>query len=348
MKEAILSNPDRAAVLTRALPYIQQYQGKTLVVKYGGSAMINGELKAAVIQDVILLSCVGIRVVLVHGGGPEIEGMLRALGKESRFVRGLRYTGEETMEVVQMVLCGKVNKDITALIQQAGGRAVGLSGIDGGLFRARRFRPDGEDLGLVGEIETVDAALLNTLLDQSVIPVVSPVALGTGEDSGRSLNINADTAAARIACALKAEKLILITDVQGILRDVRDPGSLIKAVRRAEVEGLKKNGVVTQGMIPKVDCCTLALDGGVKRTHIIDGRLPHALLIELFTDEGIGTMILHEGEASPPAPAPHSGQCGCASGAEASPSVWSSAAPLSGGFTPATPPQAPENKGGTL
>jgi acetylglutamate kinase len=292
MKE--LSNADRALVLTRALPYIQQYQGKTVVVKYGGNAMINEDLKAAVIQDVILLSCVGVRVVLVHGGGPEIEGVLRALGKESHFVRGLRYTGEDTMEVVQMVLCGKVNKDITALIQQAGGRAVGLSGIDGGLFRARRLRPDGEDLGLVGEIESVDAGLLCTLLDSAVIPVISPVALGTGEDAGFSLNINADTAAAKLACAVNAEKLVLMTDVQGILRDVRNPDSLLKVINRAEVAGLEKDGIVTKGMIPKVECCTLALDGGVKRTHIIDGRLPHALLIELFTDEGIGTMIVTE------------------------------------------------------
>ncbi|MDR2070261.1 MAG: acetylglutamate kinase [Treponema sp.] len=294
MKETILSNTDRAEVLAHALPYIQRFQGKTVVIKYGGNAMINEELKTAVIRDTILLSCVGIRVVLVHGGGPEIEGMLRALGKESHFVRGLRYTSEDVMEVVQMVLCGKVNKDITTLIQQAGGRALGLSGMDGGLFRARRFRPDGEDLGLVGEIEFVDADFLNTLLDSAVIPVISSVALGTGEDAGRSLNINADSAAARIACALKAEKLILMTDVQGILRDIKDPDSLIKVINRSEVGGLEKDGIVSRGMIPKVDCCTLALDGGVVRTHIIDGRVPHALLVELFTDEGIGTMIVKD------------------------------------------------------
>jgi acetylglutamate kinase len=294
MKEIVLSNTDRAEVLAHALPYIQRFQGKTVVIKYGGNAMINEELKLAVIRDIILLSCVGIRVVLVHGGGPEIEGMLRALGQESRFVRGLRYTGEDTMEVVQMVLCGKVNKDITALIQQSGGRAMGLSGIDGGLFRARRLRPDGEDLGLVGEIETVDAALLLPLLDSAVIPVISPVALGTGEDASHSLNVNADTVAARIACALKAEKLVLMTDVQGIFRNVRDPDSLIKVINRAEVAGLEEDGIVTKGMIPKVDCCTFALDGGVRRAHIIDGRLPHALLIELFTDEGIGTMLVKD------------------------------------------------------
>ncbi|MDR3275725.1 MAG: acetylglutamate kinase [Treponema sp.] len=286
------NDTNRAETLIQALPYLQQYQGRTIVVKYGGNAMINGELKEAVIRDVVLLACVGIRIVLVHGGGPEIEALLKALGKESRFIQGLRYTDEETMEVVQMVLCGKVNKDITALIQRAGGRGIGLSGLDGGLLRAHRLKAGGEDLGLVGEIEAVDAALLNTILDAGAIPVISSVALGTGDDAGKSLNINADTAAARIACALGAEKLILMTDVQGILRDVRDPDSLIKVIPRPELDALAASGMVSKGMIPKAECCALAIDGGVKRAHIIDGRLPHALLIELFTDEGIGTMIL--------------------------------------------------------
>jgi acetylglutamate kinase len=288
---------ERVTVLTQALPYIQKFQGKTLVVKYGGNAMINRELKEAVIQDIMLLSCVGIRVVLVHGGGPEIESMLKALGKESRFVQGLRYTDAETMDVVQRVLCGKVNKDITSLIVNAGGRAMGLSGIDGGLIKARRLRPpapDGGgnlDLGLVGEVVSVETALLNTLLDTGVIPVISSVALGIGENAGNSLNVNADTAAAKIAAALGAEKLILMTDVRGLLRDVTDSDSLIKVTTRAELVELKKTGIVTRGMIPKVDCCSLALEDGVTRAHILDGRLPHALLIELFTDEGIGTMI---------------------------------------------------------
>ncbi|GHU59284.1 acetylglutamate kinase [Spirochaetia bacterium] len=290
MKDSI-SNSQRAEVLVHALPYIQQYRGKTVVVKYGGNAMIKAELKAAVIEDVILMSCVGLRVVLVHGGGPEIEAMLNAVGKESRFVQGLRYTDGETMEIVQMVLCGKVNKDIAALIQQAGGRAMGLCGIDGGLLKAKRLRPAGEDIGLVGEIVSVEAPVLDTVLNSGSIPVVSSVALGIGEEQGHSLNVNADTAAAQIAAALKAEKLILMTDVQGILRDVRDPDSLIKAVSRAELDDLIKDGIVSKGMIPKVDCCRLAMEGGVKKTHIIDGRLPHALLIELFTDEGIGTML---------------------------------------------------------
>jgi acetylglutamate kinase len=290
MNESI-SNPDRAAVLIHALPYIQQYRGRVMVVKYGGNAMINGELKSAVIEDLILMSCVGIKTVLVHGGGPEIESMLNALGKESRFVQGLRYTDEETMEVVQMVLCGKVNKDITALIEQAGGKAMGLCGIDGAMLGARRYRPGGEDIGLVGEIVSVNPETLESLLAAGVIPVVSSVALGIEEDRGKVFNVNADTAAAKIAAALGAEKLILMTDVRGILRDVHDPDSLIKVIPRPELDNLQKDGIVSKGMIPKTDCCALALDGGVKRAHIIDGRLPHALLIELFTDEGIGTMI---------------------------------------------------------
>jgi acetylglutamate kinase len=288
MKEGI-NNNDRAEILIHALPYIQQYRGKTMVVKYGGNAMINGELKAAVIQDVILMACVGIRTVLVHGGGPEIESMLNALGRESRFVRGLRYTDAETMEVVQMVLCGKVNKDITALIEQAGGRALGLCGIDGAMLRGSRFKE--EDLGLVGEIETVDTSVLEAALDRGYIPVVSSIALGQGDAAGQILNINADTAAARIAAALGAEKLFLMTDVRGILRDIQDGDSLIKVITRADLDRLKEEGVVSKGMIPKVDCCGTAMDGGVRKAHIIDGRLPHALLIELFTDEGIGTMI---------------------------------------------------------
>jgi acetylglutamate kinase len=282
-------NADVAEILIHALPYIQEFRGKTIVVKYGGNAMINEDLKAAVIQDIILMGCVGIRTVMVHGGGPEIDAMLKKAGKESRFVNGLRYTDEETMEIVQMVLCGKLNKDICSLIQHAGGRAMGLCGIDGALLQARR--KSGEDLGLVGDVETVDTTILNSALDDDIIPVVSSVAYGIGEDEGRSLNINADIAAAKIAGALKAEKLMLMTDVVGILRNVEDPASLIRQTNRLELEALKRDGIVSKGMIPKRDCCLLAMDGGVKRTHIIDGRLPHALLIELFTDEGMGTMI---------------------------------------------------------
>jgi acetylglutamate kinase len=286
-----MNNADRAQVLVSALPYIQAYRGKTVVIKYGGNAMISEVLKNAVIQDVILIACLGIRVVLAHGGGPEIDAVLKKIGKESRFVNGLRYTDEETMEVVQMVLCGKVNKDICSLIQQAGGRAVGLCGIDGAMLKARRLRTDGVDYGLVGEVESVDTRLIESVLDDGVIPVVSSVAYGVGEDEGNPLNVNADIAAAKIAGALKAEKLLLMTDVPGLLRDVADPNSLIKVVSRTELNELKKEGVVSKGMIPKTDCCLLALDGGVKKAHIIDGRQPHALLMELFTDEGVGTMI---------------------------------------------------------
>ncbi|MDR2518716.1 MAG: acetylglutamate kinase [Spirochaetaceae bacterium] len=289
MKETYMNNNDRAEVLVRALPYIQDYRGKTMVVKYGGNAMISPEIKAAVMDDVILMACVGIRAVLVHGGGPEIEALLSAVGKESRFVRGLRYTDEETMEIVQMVLCGKVNKDIVGLIQQGGGKAVGVCGIDGAMLSARRLRINGEDLGFVGEIERVDTAVLEVILDAGAIPVVSSVAFCP--ETGRAFNVNADTAAATIAAAMGAEKLILMTDVQGILRDIHDPDSLIKTLTRTELEDLKTKGVLSKGMIPKADCCTLALDRGVKKAHIIDGRLPRSLLVELFTDEGIGTMI---------------------------------------------------------
>jgi len=278
----------RVELLVHALPYIQRYQGKTIVVKYGGNAMINGVLKAAVIQDVILMACVGIRTVLVHGGGPEIDDMLKKVGKESRFIDGLRYTDGETMEIVQMVLCGKVNKDITALIQRAGGKAIGLCGIDGAMLKAVR---KSDDFGLVGEVEEVDTSILNSALEAGFIPVVSSVAYGLGIDNGKPLNINADIAAAKIAAALSAEKLVLMTDVQGILRNVDDPDSLIKTAARSELDHLKKDGTISKGMIPKVDCCAFALDNGVKKASIIDGRLAHALLIEMFTDEGIGTML---------------------------------------------------------
>jgi len=291
MSSQSLSNKDSASTLVRALPYIQNFQGKTIVVKYGGNAMINNDLKSAVIEDIILMSCVGVRTVLVHGGGPEIEAMLKKTGKESRFVNGLRYTDEETMDIVQMVLCGKVNKEITALIQKNGGRAMGLCGLDSAMLKAKRMKGK-EDLGLVGEIEQVDTAMMNSLLNSEIIPVIASVAYGIGDDEGKALNINADIAAAKIAAALGAEKLVLMTDVRGILRDVQDENSLIKTVEKQQIESLKNEGILTKGMLPKTDCCVMALDGGVKKAHIIDGRLPHAILIELFTDEGIGTEIV--------------------------------------------------------
>jgi len=290
-----ISQSEKALILAQALPYIQRYRGKTVVVKYGGAAMVNESLRAAVAEDLVLMSCVGIRTVLVHGGGPEIDAMLRRLGKEPAFIGGLRYTEEETMEVVQMGRGGKVNKDLAGLIRRAGGRALGLCGLDGGLLSAERRTSagaDGEvvDLGLVGEIVRVEAEVLRTALDGGYIPVVATVAGGVGGDP-KSYNVNADSAAAAIAIALGAEKLLLLTDVPGILRNMRDEGTLIKELRRSELEGYIKEGIVSKGMIPKVECCARAVDGGVARAHIIDGRSPHSLLIELFSDAGIGTMI---------------------------------------------------------
>ena len=277
----------RAQVLAEALPYIQKYYGKTVVVKYGGNAMISDELRRAVISDLILLHLVGIRVVVVHGGGPEITEMLRKIGKESRFVDGLRYTDEETMDVVQQVLCGKVNKNLVATLNQTGGRAVGLCGMDAGLFQARMLD---EKYGLVGEITAVEPRVVVDSLENGYIPVVSTVAQGT--DGLAAYNINADTAAAKLAVALGAEKLLLLTDVRGLLRDPADEGTLLPEVRLSQVPGLVKDGVIKGGMLPKVECCVEAVRSGVKNAVILDGRIPHSLLIELLSDAGIGTMLL--------------------------------------------------------
>ena len=281
---------ERAAILAQALPYIQRYAGKTIVVKYGGAAMVNESLRAAVAEDLVLMAAVGVRAVLVHGGGPEIDAMLRRLGKEPVFVQGLRYTDEETMEVVQMVLAGKVNKELVSLLGRAGGKALGLCGLDGGLLQAER-RTEGPDLGLVGDIRKVNAGVLRAALDGGFIPVVATVSGGVGNDP-KSYNVNADTAAAEIAAALGAEKLVLLTDVPGILRDLKDEDTLIKELPRSGIEALKKEGILSKGMIPKVACCAAAVDGGVAKAHIIDGRVPHSLLVELFSDAGIGTMII--------------------------------------------------------
>jgi acetylglutamate kinase len=272
----------------------KKYAGKTIVVKYGGNAMINAELKAAVVEDIVLLASMGIKVVLVHGGGPEIEAMLKATGKESRFVQGLRYTDEETMNIVQMVLCGKVNKDLVSLMQQSGGNAIGLCGIDGGLLQAKQLKANGEDLGFVGEVTSVNAQVIDDVLQAKYIPVISTVALGIDEVAGHAMNINADTAAAKIAAALKAEKLILMTDIAGILRDVNDQSSLITQLEQSQLQELITSGIVTKGMIPKVNCLTTALDGGVKEACIIDGRMKHSILLDLFSDEKIGTTISKE------------------------------------------------------
>ena len=277
----------RAQVLAEALPYIQKYYGKTIVVKYGGNAMISEELRQAVISDIILLHLVGIQVVVVHGGGPEISAMLKKIGKESRFVDGLRYTDAETMEVVQQVLCGKVNKDLVATLNAVGGRAVGLCGMDAGLFQAKKLD---EKYGLVGEMVQVDPAIVNDALSDGYIPVVSTVAQGV--DGETAYNINADTAAAKLAVALGAEKLILLTDVRGLLRDPKDESTLLPVVELSKVPGLIKDGVIQGGMIPKVDCCVEAVRSGVENAVILDGRIPHSILIELLSNEGIGTMLL--------------------------------------------------------
>lgn len=284
-----ISDSARAEVLAQAFPYIERFKGKTVVVKYGGAAMVNEGIRTAVVEDLLFMSCVGIRTVLVHGGGPEIDGALRRLGKEAQFIGGLRYTDGETMEVVQMVLAGKVNKDLVALIQRGGGQALGLCGADGGLLTALA-RTAGPDLGLVGDITRVETRVLAMALDSGFIPVIATIALGGTEDEV-FYNVNADTAAAEIAVALGAEKLVLLTDVPGILRDPQDTATLIAELPRAEVPALVKAGIVSKGMIPKVECCARAVEGGVGRAHIIDGRLPHALLLEVFSDRGIGTMI---------------------------------------------------------
>lgn len=284
-----MSNLDRAKILSEALPYIQKYSNKTIVIKYGGNAMINQELFEAVMEDIVLMSFVGIRVVLVHGGGPEINEMLNKIGKESKFINGLRYTDEETMDIVQMVLCGKVNKNLVSAINRTGGRAIGLCGTDGSLFEAEKMLENGVDYGYVGNIVNVNPDVVSYALDGGYIPVVSSVAQGV--DADVTYNINADTAASKLAIALKAEKLILLTDIAGLMLDPKDESTLLPLVHLTEIPKLIKNGVVKGGMIPKVDCCVEAVRQGVDRTTILDGRVPHSILIESFTDEGIGTMI---------------------------------------------------------
>ncbi len=285
-----LGNEQWANVLVQALPYFKQWCGKVVVVKYGGNAMLNEELKEDVMEDIVLLSTIGIHVVLVHGGGPEINHMLERVGKESKFINGLRYTDGETMEIVQMVLTGKLNKDIVGILLQKGGKAVGLSGVDSGLLRAKKVEKGGADLGFVGEVTEVNPEILRSLIQQGFIPVVSTVAIGESGDTNR-YNINADTAAAKIAVALGAEKFVQLTNVPGVLRDVNDPSSLVQRILVSDVGKYIEDGTIAGGMIPKIECCVLAREGGVPRTHIIDGRVPHSLLIEMFSDRGIGTMI---------------------------------------------------------
>ncbi len=283
-----ISNAQRAEVLTQALPYIRKYVGKTVVIKYGGNAMIDESLKQQVMEDIALLWLIGVKVVLIHGGGPEISDMMKKLGKQPEFVNGLRVTDKETVDIVQMVLAGKVNKSLVTLLQMKGGHAVGLSGMDGGIIEATI---KDERLGFVGEITKVRSQPITDLLEKNYIPVISTVA---SDRSGNVYNINGDTAAAYIAGAMNAERLIMMTDVAGILRDKDDPSTLIPKVTVSEAKMLYESGIVSGGMIPKVDCCIEAINAGVKNVTIMDGRIPHAILMELLTDEGAGTMVMGE------------------------------------------------------
>lgn len=288
MNELIFTNSQRAQVLTQALPYIRQYSGKIVVVKYGGNAMINEELKQQVMEDIVLLWLVGVKVVLVHGGGPEINRLMERLGKEPVFVDGLRVTDQETMDIVQMVLSGKVNKTLVNLLEMQGGRAMGISGIDGGLIRAQAKDPR---LGFVGRITGVDIRPVMDMLEKGYIPVISTLGC---DEQGKAYNINGDTAAAFIAGALGAERLIMMTDIAGILRDQHDPSTLIPKLTVEQAKGLYASGVISGGMIPKVDCCIEALNRGVESVIIMDGRVPHSILMEILTDEGAGTMVIGE------------------------------------------------------
>jgi acetylglutamate kinase len=285
------SNIEKANILSQALPYIQEYNGKTVVIKYGGNAMINEELKDTVIKDIVLLNYVGIKVVVVHGGGPDINEFLKKIGKVSEFVNGLRVTDEETIDVVQMVLAGKVNKEIVSLIDKNGGKAIGLCGIDANLLKAKKLQmPNGVDIGYVGDIVDVNDEIIQHCLNGGYIPVISTVALG--QDDGKVYNVNADLAAAKISVKLKAEKFILITDVPGLLRNSKDEKSLISELKVDDIQNLINDKIITGGMIPKIKCCEEAVKGGVHKTHIIDGRVSHSLILEMFSHEGVGTMIL--------------------------------------------------------
>lgn len=292
----MFSPEDQAAILVEALPYIQAFYGKTVVIKYGGNAMINDELKENVMEDIALLKYVGVRPVIIHGGGPEITGFLKKVGKETSFVSGLRVTDEETVEIAEMVLDGKVNSEIVNLLNHRGVRAVGISGKDAGLIQAKKKLAtvyDGDDtkkvdIGYVGQVERVDTSLLDDLLDGDYIPVIAPI--GVDED-GASYNINADYVAAEIAGALEAEKLLLLTDIEGVYKDYHDKSTFISALSAAEAKAYIKDGIISGGMIPKIEACLRALDAGAGKAHIIDGRLPHAILLELLTSKGIGTQV---------------------------------------------------------
>lgn len=283
-----INNEIRSKVLMAALPYIQKYSGKVVVVKYGGNAMLNEDLKNAVMSDIVLLTEVGVKVVLVHGGGPEINDMLTRCGKETKFIGGLRYTDAETAEIVRMVLAGKVNKDLVSMLYAHGGKAIGLCGVDGQLLIAEKRKGE-VDLGYVGDIKRVNTEAVRHVMAQNFIPVIATVAT---DEQGTVYNVNADTAASRIAAEMGAENLILMTDIKGLLQDKDDESTLIPTVQVSEVPYLKKQGIISGGMIPKIDCCVEAVRRGVAQTNIIDGRVPHAILIELLSREGCGTMFI--------------------------------------------------------
>ncbi|MBQ9241431.1 MAG: acetylglutamate kinase [Duodenibacillus sp.] len=283
------SNSERAQILVEALPHIRRYSGRVVVVKYGGNAMINETLKQQVMEDIVLLRLIGVKVVLVHGGGPEISDMMARLGKKAEFVDGLRVTDKETVDIVQMILAGKINKTLVGLLGAKGGRAIGLSGIDDGLIEAKCKDPR---LGYVGEVTRVRPAIVMDLLERGYIPVVSTVACGL---NGETFNINGDTAAASLAGALRAERLLMMTDIAGILRDPKDPSTLIPEISVSEASKLFHEGVISGGMIPKVECCIKAIRDGVRKVTILDGRIPHSILMELLTNEGAGTMVSQRG-----------------------------------------------------
>ncbi|NLK21483.1 MAG: acetylglutamate kinase [Epulopiscium sp.] len=284
MKECI----EKAKVLIEALPYIKEFYGKTVVIKYGGSAMIDEKIKETVMQDIILMKLVGINPVIVHGGGPEINNALKQMGKQSEFINGLRITDKETMEIVEMVLSGKVNKNIVSHIQNQGINAVGISGKDGATLESEKRLVDDKDVGFVGEIINVNTKLITTLIQTDFIPVIAPIGI---DKEGNSYNINADYAAVAVAGALKAQKLVFLTDVEGVLKDVSDSSSIISSLLVRDVDEYIKDGIISGGMIPKVECCVEGVKKGVKTVHILDGRVQHCLLLEVFTQRGVGTMI---------------------------------------------------------
>ncbi len=287
---------DRASILVEALPYIQEFYGKTIVIKYGGNAMVNDELKEKVMQDVALMKFVGINVVIVHGGGPEITQFLKKVGKESSFVSGLRVTDEETVEIAEMVLDGKINSEIVTLLNRRGVRAVGLSGKDAGLIQAEKklatVYEDGEktkvDIGYVGKAKNIDITIVNDLISKNYVPVIAPIGVG---ENGESYNINADYVAADIAGAIKAEKLLLLTDTEGVYKNFNDKSTFISTLTAKDAREYIKEGIIAGGMIPKVEACLRAIQGGAKKTYIIDGRLPHSIILELFTNQGLGTLV---------------------------------------------------------